>query len=90
VFSITSLDYDNDSKKDLLICGNIAQARLRFGKYDANYGTLLHNEGNGKFTCIRPERAGFKVWGDVRRVLEINNTFLFGINQKSVKAYKIK
>ena len=38
VFTITLFDYDHDGNTDLLLCGNINRARLRFGKYDANYG----------------------------------------------------
>lgn len=90
VFTITSLDYDNDGKNDLLIGGNINHARLRFGKYDANYGTLLHNEGNGAFSYVHQDQSGFNIWGDVRSVIEVNNTLLFGINQQTMKAYKLK
>ena len=90
VFTITQLDYDKDGNKDLLLCGNINHARLRFGKCDANYGILLHNDGNGNFSYINQQQSGFHLWGDVRSVVEINNTLLFGINQGDVKAYKQK
>ena len=88
VFTITSLDYDRDGNEDLLLCGNINHARLRFGKYDANYGILLKGDGKGGFTYINQQQSGFRLWGDVRSVLSINNKFLFGINQQSIKAYK--
>ncbi len=90
VFTITSLDYDKDGKQDLLLCGNINQARLRFGKSDANYGMLLKGDGKGDFTYINQQQSGFHIWGDVRSVLDINNNLLFGINQKDIKAYKMK
>jgi hypothetical protein len=90
VFTITQLDYDKDGNKDLLLCGNINHARLRFGKCDANYGILLHNDGKGNFSYINQQQSGFHLWGDVRSVLDINNTLLFGINQQTVKAYKMK
>ncbi len=41
VYTITALDYNKDGAEDLLLCGNINHARLRFGKYDANFGVLL-------------------------------------------------
>ncbi|HEY9194688.1 MAG TPA: VCBS repeat-containing protein, partial [Mucilaginibacter sp.] len=88
VFTITTLDFDHDGNKDLLLCGNINRARLRFGKYDANYGILLKGDDKGHFTYVPQLQSGFKLWGDVRSVIEINKTLLFGVNQQGVKAYK--
>ncbi|PRY11669.1 FG-GAP repeat protein [Pontibacter ummariensis] len=89
VFTITPLDYDADGKQDLLLCGNINQARLRFGKSDANYGVLLRGDGKGSFNYVPQHESGFNLWGDVRSVIQVNNTFLFGINQQGLKAYKV-
>jgi hypothetical protein len=88
VYTITMLDYDKDGNADLLLCGNINHARLRFGKYDANYGVLLKGDGKGNFSYINQQRSGFNIWGDVRSVVNINNTLLFGINQRGIKAFK--
>ena len=89
VFTITELDYDNDGKKDLLLCGNINHARLRFGKSDANYGILLKGDGRGNFTYIPQRQSGFHIRGDVRSVLKINGQLFFGLNQESIKSYKM-
>lgn len=89
VYTITALDYDHDGNQDLLLCGNINRSRLRFGKYDANYGTLLKGDGKGHFQYIPQLQSGFKLWGDVRSVTEINHELLFGINQQGIKAYKV-
>jgi hypothetical protein len=88
VYTITAFDYDHDGNQDLLLCGNINRARLRIGKYDANYGILLKGDGKGHFQYAPQLQSGFKLWGDVRSVIEINHTLLFGINQIGVKAYK--
>jgi hypothetical protein len=90
VFTITSIDYNKDGNEDLLLCGNISHARLRFGNYDANYGVLLKGDGKGNFTYINQQQSGFKLKGDVRSVLNINNTLLFGIAQKDIDAYRLK
>ena len=90
VFTITALDYNKDGNIDLLLCGNIHHARLRFGNYDANYGMLLKGDGKGNFTYINQQKSGFKLRGDVRSVINTNNKFLFGINQEEVKAYEMK
>jgi hypothetical protein len=89
VFTITSLDYNHDGNPDLLFCGNINKARLQIGKSDANYGILLKGNGKGNFEYIDQLNSGFKITGDVRGVLQINNDLLFGINQKPVQAYRI-
>lgn len=89
VFTINNLDYDSDGKTDLLLCGNINQARLRFGKCDANYGVLLKGDGKGNFEYVNQSQSGFHVWGDVRSVLEVNNKWLFGISQGAIKAYQL-
>ncbi len=49
VFALTTLDYDQDGKKDLWLGGNTSQGRLRLGKFDANYGLLLRGDGQGGF-----------------------------------------
>lgn len=90
VYTITPLDYNRDGAEDLLLCGNINRARLRFGKYDANYGVLLRGDGKGHFTYVPQQESGFYVGGDVRSVLALGNNLLFGINQQSIKAYTTK
>lgn len=90
VFAITVLDYNKDGKQDLLLCGNINQARLRFGKYDAGYGVLLKGDGGGHFEYVPQWKSGFRLWGDVRSVLQVNDTWLFGINQNTIRAYTLK
>lgn len=88
VFTITAFDYNKDGRQDLLLCGNINHARLRFGKSDANYGVLLKGNGDGSFAYVPQRESGFHLRGDVRSVVTINNTLLFGMNQQEVKAYR--
>ena len=58
VFAINSLDVDKDGFPDLVLGGNINQARLRFGKYDASFGTLLKGNGKGGFTYVPQYKSG--------------------------------
>ncbi|WP_347158405.1 VCBS repeat-containing protein [Pontibacter chitinilyticus] len=90
VYAIQSIDYNHDGRPDLLLCGNIKQARLRFGKYDANYGVLLQGDDKGGFTYVPQNKSGLHLKGDVRSIVQVNNTLLFGINQGDVKAYKMR
>src|SRR5690606_35801363 len=55
VYTITPLDYNGDGHQDLLLCGNMHQTRIRFGKYAANRGVLLQGNGKGQFAYV-PEQ----------------------------------
>lgn len=88
VFTITALDYDHDGNDDLLLCGNINHARIRFGKYDANYGVLLKGDGKGNYKYVPQLQSGFNLWGDVRGVLQLHDMLLFSLDQGRLAAYK--
>jgi len=89
VFTITILDYNHDGHDDLLLCGNINHARIHFGKYDANYGVLLKGDGKGNYNYVPQQQSGFKLKGDVRSVIDVDHTLLFGVNGKGIEAYKL-
>jgi len=93
VFAITSLDYDGDGNKDLLLAGNSSHVRIRFGKMDANYGVLLKGDGKGNFAYVPQTQSGLNVRGDVRDVIQIKNStgnyLVFGINQQEAQVYKL-
>lgn len=89
VFAIESLDINRDGHQDLIVTGNINQARLRFGKYDANHGLVLLGDGQGNFNNLPQIKSGLDVKGDVRSILQIGDQLLFGINQGTLKTYKL-
>jgi enediyne biosynthesis protein E4 len=88
VHALAALDYNLDGHQDLVLAGNVNRARLRFGKYDANYGVLLAGDGKGGFAYVPQRQSGLALKGDVRSILPLHHTLLFGINQQGVKAYK--
>lgn len=89
VFSVESLDYNDDGETDLLLAGNMNETRVRFAKYDANYGILLRGDGKGEFEYVPQWRSGFKVRGDVRATIAIRDQIIFGINRDSLAAYRL-
>ncbi|ADB38491.1 ASPIC/UnbV domain protein [Spirosoma linguale DSM 74] len=91
VFALTALDFNHDGRKDLLLCGNARQARLRFGRSEANPGLLLQGDGKGGFQVVPQPRSGFKLTGDVRSIVTVDSdrTFVFGVNQQAVQAYRM-
>ena len=88
VHTITPLDYNGDGHKDLLLCGNMTQARIRFGKYAANHGVLLKGNGKGSFSYVPDQQSGLKLKGDVRSVIALKNTLYVGINQQKLRAFQ--
>lgn len=88
-YTINTVDFNGDGHTDLLLCGNINNARIRFGKYDANYGLLLQGNGKGDFLTVPQYRSGFKLKGDVRSSIVLNDVILFGINNQDIKAYQL-
>jgi hypothetical protein len=89
VYDITIADINADGNKDLILFGNNDYFKLRLGKYDANYGTLLIGDGKGHFDYVDQVSSGLKVKGAVRSTLFIDNLLLLGINEAKIKAYKV-
>ncbi len=68
VFGSTSLDYDNDGQKDLLLTGNFYDVLPEIGRYDSNYGLVFRGAGKGQFSTVLPAQSGFRVSGQVRKM----------------------
>lgn len=90
IHAVTTLDYNQDEKEDIILCGNDSNIRLRMGKFDANYGVLLAGDGQGNFEYVSQSTSGLKVKGDVKSILSINNTLYFGINQGQLVTYELE
>jgi hypothetical protein len=87
VNTITLLDFDHDGNNDLLLCGNLNNGRIRFGRYDANYGVLLKGNGKGGFLYINQQQSGFKLIGEVRSVIKIKKNLLFSMDRGKIQTY---
>lgn len=90
VHTITVLDFDKDGNDDVLLCGNNLHTKIRLGRMDANYGFLMKGNGKGNFQYLNQPLSGFKLKGDVRSVMQINDLLLFGINEKKMVSYRLK
>ena len=89
IYKILLLDFNDDKKTDLLLCGNNSHTKIRLGKLDANYGVLLEGDGAGNFNYINQATSGFMIKGDVRSCILLNEIIYFGINSKPLLAYKM-
>lgn len=65
----TIVNANNDDKPDILLFGNYYDNNIQMGRYDADYGTLLINKGNGQFDC--QQLNGLQVKGQVKQVRKI-------------------
>ena len=90
VYAIETTDFNGDGNLDLLLFGNHSYYKIRLGKFDANYGTLLKGDGTGNFAYVPQNESGFDVRGDVRSAININNVLFLGITGRPVVAYKLE
>ena len=85
VHAIAVEDFDKDGNKDILLGGNINEVRIKIGKMDAGYGTLLKGNGKGNFKYINQVQSGLKIKGCVKEIIQISNhknrkNLLVGVN----------
>lgn len=85
---ILVFDYNKDNSPDILLVGNNKYYKIRLGKQDANYGTLLRNNGKGDLEYIPQKKSGFTIKGDVKSVVKSNKNLIFGVNEANILTYK--
>jgi enediyne biosynthesis protein E4 len=84
------INYTKDSLPNILIGGNFYHSNIRLGKYDADYGTILNNEGKGNFAAENIKDIIIK--GEVRHILPITikgeKAFILVKNNDAVQIIK--
>ncbi|MDG1278975.1 MAG: VCBS repeat-containing protein [Algoriphagus sp.] len=89
VFAIHTEDLDKDGKLDLILAGNLTQAKPEVGKYDASYGEVLLGNGDGTFRFWPNAENGLKLFGDIRAISKIApNKLLFVKNSGNAEIWK--
>ena len=81
------IDANKDAWPDILLGGNYYDNNIQMGRYDADFGTVLVNRGNGSFTC--ETLNGLSIKGQVRRIKPIaiagQKAHILARNNDSVK-----
>ena len=81
------INANDDTLPDILLMGNYYGNNIEMGRYDADYGTVLINKGNGEFACS--PMNGQSVKGQVRHIRKINirgkEAFILACNNDSAK-----
>ena len=87
IYAINSADFDNDGDKDILMGGNLFNAKPEVGIYDASYGIYLENLGDNKFKYIK-NGNGFFVKGEVRDIVIDENFVIVARNSDNILTFK--
>ncbi|MEO9512214.1 MAG: VCBS repeat-containing protein [Flavobacteriaceae bacterium] len=66
IYGILVDDFNSDGNLDVLMAGNFFGTRVKYGRYDANKGTLLLGNGNGEFSTVNSLKSGLNVNGEIR------------------------
>ncbi|HZH94964.1 MAG TPA: hypothetical protein VEY06_03725, partial [Flavisolibacter sp.] len=84
------VDANGDARPDVLLFGNFYENHIQLGRSDGDFGTLLINEGGGKFRC--ENLNGLVVKGQVRRMRKIligrTEAFVLARNNDSAMVVK--
>lgn len=77
-------DFNSDGKIDVLLAGNYHESNIELGRYDADYGNILINHGNGLHNgTVRH----LSITGQVRRAaavtLDGQNVFILARNDET-------
>ena len=88
IYAINLYDWNADGNIDILFLGNDHFFKLRLGKFDANYGTLLLGNGKGEFRYLNQIESGLDIRGAVKSSLLIEDRLFLGINDNSLKTYQ--
>lgn len=65
-YGIAVDDFDQDGQLDVLMGGNLLEAKPEVGPYDASYGLLLKGDGKLGFTPLPSQASGLQLAGAVR------------------------
>ena len=64
------VDANKDALPDILLVGNYYDNNIEMGRYDADFGTLLINKGQGEFEC--QSLNGLAIKGQVRHIRPVS------------------
>ncbi|GLR16800.1 FG-GAP repeat domain-containing protein [Portibacter lacus] len=80
-------DINNDGKLDVILVGNFYGNNIQLGRNDANFGSILINEGNGQFEYA--DLPGLTIKGESRKIKPIliqdKEMFVIARNNESLK-----
>lgn len=92
VYAISSGDLNNDGIVDLILGGNLYEAKPEAGRYDTSYGLVLQGNGNSTFKPLNAHESGFSVRGAIRDIQIINHNkerlVIIALNNEHVRIFR--
>jgi len=94
VCGITCADVNNDGNLDIIMGGNNFEFRPQYSRLDANYGSVLLNDGSLNFEWKDYEQSGFFIREEIKHISKFNdkdgNTFVIvAINDEKPKVFAV-
>ncbi len=89
LFAAAAFDVDGDGSKEILLGGNIRNARLRLGNMDAGYGNMIKFDKALTARFINTASTGMWIKGDIRNLIAIGENIFAGVRGQAVKHFKI-
>ena len=87
-----AVDVNHDSLPDILLVGNYYENNIQMGRYDADFGTLLLNHGDGSFDA--ENLNGLQIKGQVRHIDKLKiagkEAFILARNNDSTMVIQFK
>ncbi|MGE5419321.1 MAG: VCBS repeat-containing protein [Chloroflexota bacterium] len=92
VYAAIINDFNGDGNPDILMGGNMYNAKPEVGRYDAGYGYFLAGDGTGRFRYIPPKSTGCYLDGETRGLLLLKglkgDLLVVARNNGPVKVFK--
>lgn len=79
IYAVLVEDFNGDGILDILLGGNLYEAKPEVGRYDGSYGLFLSGVGDGTYVRILANACGFFVDGQIRDLKKIrikDNTYV--------------
>ncbi len=92
VCGIACTDVNNDGTLDIILGGNDYEFKPQYSRLDANYGSVLLNDGNMNFTWEAYSSSGFFVRDEVKHIVTFKDRsgkeyFFVAINNQKPKVF---
>ena len=85
-------EMNGDGRPDILLAGNFYPNNIQMGEYDADYGAVLLNSGNGDFSYALLN--GTVIKGEIRRIKKLTvrneSIFILARNNDSLKVVSFR
>ncbi len=94
LFALLADDVNTDGKKDVLAAGNFYGVLPYEGRYDADFGNVLINNGKRNWQSNSTVKNGFLLRGEVRDIKKIKtkNGYIYAVarNNEGIEFFRLK